>query len=310
MPRTARKKDPSAIYHIMVRSISELNLFKDHEDKEKYLQLIKKYKSIYLFDVYCYCLMTTHGHIVINSCAADISKIMKSINQSYAYYYNHKYQRHGHVFQDRFKSKLVNNVKYLCNLTAYIHNNPKDIKKYKNDVSLYPFSSFGIYSNKFQDKYEIVNCKFILNLFNQDVLNTAANYFDYVNYWSMWKNDLELLKSLEMSDEPSQYISGRNIILRDADIECVINYVSAFTHSNFNPQLKYDHNSTSSRSLFIILLRCFSNLSLKDICSQLGNTTNSNVHRLFNVGYKLISSDDNYKNVIQDFIRLNNLSIA
>ena len=82
MPRVARVKHENGIYHIMVRSISDIPLFRDSADKDKYLQLIKKYQGIYLFKVYAYCLMTTHGHMAIDCCGADISKIMKSINQS------------------------------------------------------------------------------------------------------------------------------------------------------------------------------------------------------------------------------------
>ena len=84
MPRIARIKKLEGIYHIMVRSISDVSLFKDSKDKDIYLLLIKKYQKIYLFKVYAYCLMQTHGHIAIDCCGADISKIMKSINQCYA----------------------------------------------------------------------------------------------------------------------------------------------------------------------------------------------------------------------------------
>ena len=57
MARKARLKADDAIYHIMCKSISEVTLFKDYEDKEKYLCLIKKYKKLYNVKIYGYCLM-------------------------------------------------------------------------------------------------------------------------------------------------------------------------------------------------------------------------------------------------------------
>jgi hypothetical protein len=54
MPRVARKKSPDSIYHIMSKSISEINLFKDDDDKKKYLELLKRYQDIFYFKIYAY----------------------------------------------------------------------------------------------------------------------------------------------------------------------------------------------------------------------------------------------------------------
>jgi hypothetical protein len=53
-----------------------------------------------------------------------LARIMKQLNTSYAYYYNNKYQRVGHVFQDRFKSETIENDSYFLAAIRYIHNNP------------------------------------------------------------------------------------------------------------------------------------------------------------------------------------------
>ena len=160
MPRTARIKDENSIYHIMVRSISELDLFKEDEDKLKYLELIKRYQLKYMFKLYAYCLMDNHGHLLIDVNGGDISRIMHSINFCYAQYYNRKYKRHGHVFQDRFKSKIVKDEKYLIMLSAYIHNNPSDIKKFKYRVEEYRFCSLKDYINK-ENEFEILDKSFL-----------------------------------------------------------------------------------------------------------------------------------------------------
>ena len=107
MPRKAREKSPESVYHIMCRSESEFLLFRDDEDKDYYLDLIKRYTDKYKCSLYAYCLMDNHLHLHLDPKGFDVSKFMHSLNTAYVRYYNKKYQRHGHVFQERFQSKIL-----------------------------------------------------------------------------------------------------------------------------------------------------------------------------------------------------------
>ncbi len=69
--------------------------------------------------------MDNHVHIVIKEQKDTISRIMKRIGASYAHYYNKKYKRVGHVFQDRYKGETIEDEKYLLAVIRYIHNSPK-----------------------------------------------------------------------------------------------------------------------------------------------------------------------------------------
>ena len=302
MPRTARKKSPVGIYHIMVRSISEINLFRNSKDRDKYLEIVKKYKDIYLFDVYSFCLMSTHAHFVIDCCSADISKIMKSINQSYAAYYNFKYQRHGHVFQDRFKSKLVSDNSYLINLTAYIHNNPKDIKTYENNVAIYPHSSFGIYLGLRSDKLDLLNYKYILDYFSKDIIKARSIYIDFVNRLYAVHNLDEVQKDVEFTSQNYEYRSERNIILRNMPISDIANYISTVSGIKFDPRLKHCRRNNEFKALFVIIMRSFTDTPLKTICSYLNNITLSSVWKLSEKGYHLLTTEGKYANVINNLI--------
>jgi len=155
MPRMARVKTYDAIFHVMARSISEVDLFKDEEDKKTYLLFVRKYQKLYKFRVYGYCLMDNHVHLMIDVNGSDISKVMHGINFSYAQYYNRRHKRHGHLFQDRFKSKIVKDDRYLISLSAYIHNNPMDIPKYNTCPEKYCFSSLAVYLGLRQDSFEL-----------------------------------------------------------------------------------------------------------------------------------------------------------
>ncbi|MDF2675637.1 MAG: transposase IS200-family protein [Clostridiales bacterium] len=178
MPRMARQKIEGAIYHIMARSISEVELFKTDEDKKKYMFLIKEYQKVYKFKVYAYSLMNNHIHLIVDSNGADISKIMHCINFKYARYFNTLHKRHGHLFQDRFKSKIVGDDRYLIALSAYIHNNPSDIRGYENNPEDYYYSSLGVYLGLRKDESDIIDEEFILNLFGKDIIKSPKDIWN------------------------------------------------------------------------------------------------------------------------------------
>lgn len=298
MPRIARIKNSAGIYHIMVRSISDVPLFKNSQDKEKYLKLIKKYLNIFRFKVYAYCLMTTHAHLIIDCSGADISKIMKSINQSYAAYFNNKYNRHGHVFQDRFHSKIIDNDKYLINLSIYIHNNPKDIAKYKDNVEKYKYSSLGIYLGLALDKFAILDTNFILQHFNDNKSLAQKSYIELIKNFSNKSQEIDI----EFKKEGTECRSERKILIRNISPKEIVDFISEYTNAPFNIHIKFNHKATVLKSLSILIMRSLCNFTFKQICSIIGNITESNTWQLCDKGYSLITTDNNYKNLLNDII--------
>ncbi len=124
MPRAARLKSESGIYHIMMRGVNRQNIFKDDEDKEKFIEVIGKYKGKCGYEIYAYCLMDSHVHMLLKEKYEVISQVMKRISSSYVYWFNWKYQRCGHLFQERFKSEPVEDNGYFLTVLRYIHQNP------------------------------------------------------------------------------------------------------------------------------------------------------------------------------------------
>ncbi|MFZ7119332.1 MAG: transposase, partial [Eubacteriaceae bacterium] len=112
MPRVARRRDPERTHHIICRSISEISLFRSETDKIKYLNLMGLYCKKLQCSIISYCLMDTHVHIQFDPQGCDISKFMHGLNLCYAMYYNKKYQRHGPVFQGRFKNMVIEDDVY------------------------------------------------------------------------------------------------------------------------------------------------------------------------------------------------------
>ena len=142
MPRSARKKSTTGIYHVMLRGINQQQIFEDSEDYEKFLQILKDCKAISGFRLYAYCLMGNHIHILIQEVSESIEQIMKRVATRFVYWYNIKYQRVGHLFQDRFKSEPVEDDSYFLTVIRYIHQNP--IKAgIRKQITAYEYSSYA-----------------------------------------------------------------------------------------------------------------------------------------------------------------------
>lgn len=299
MGRTYRIKSFDSFYHVIVRGISGIPIFNDDIDKDKYLSFIKKYQIKSGFKVYAFCLMTTHGHFLIDANGADISKIMHGINQSFAQYFNNKYDRHGPVFQDRFKSRVIDNERYLFILTAYIHNNPKDIPGFKACPEKYLYSSLGIYLGLRDDLYNIVDYKFIMGFFNDNVKKAREKYYTYV-----MKCDDKYMKShYDFKDDKEEYKRERFVQERNFKPEDVIKFVSGYTNSDEKMlKWKYNRKTKEYRALCIFLLRYFCNFSSKEICSITGDLTLARISELSNIGFYLIQNNKKYARIMEDFI--------
>ena len=147
MPRKARIQAESGIYHVMLRGIDRDPIFRDVEDNAMFLNILRETKIKSGYKLLAYCLMGNHVHLLIKEEKESLGQIMKRIGVRFVYCYNAKYQRVGHLFQDRFKSEAVEDERYLCTVIRYIHQNP--IKAgICREPEEYPYSSFAEYIGK------------------------------------------------------------------------------------------------------------------------------------------------------------------
>lgn len=141
MARQARKAGESKIYHVMLRGINRQEIFEDQQDEDKFLALLDEYKLRCGFEVYGYCLMSNHVHLLLHEAGKpcvcrigdarvelgpgeSLSQAMKRLCTSYAMFFNQKYARSGHLFQDRFKSEPIDGDARFLMALRYIHRNP------------------------------------------------------------------------------------------------------------------------------------------------------------------------------------------
>lgn len=159
MPRQARRKSESGVYHVLLRGINQQQIFEDSEDFEKFLQVLKECKAVSEYKLFAYCLMGNHIHLLIKEEIEPIEQIMKRIATRFVYWYNVKYQRVGHLFQDRFKSEPVENDSYFMTVIRYIHQNPLKAGLCK-DIASYKFSSY----NDFVNNSDLVDKDFVFEI--------------------------------------------------------------------------------------------------------------------------------------------------
>lgn len=107
MPRKAREKSSTGIYHLMLRGINRQKIFLDEHDFSRFIDTVRRVKEKSRFLVYGYCIMENHVHLLLREGREEISLIMQRICSSYVIWYNKKYDRWGHLFQERFKSEVV-----------------------------------------------------------------------------------------------------------------------------------------------------------------------------------------------------------
>lgn len=295
--------DPYGTYHIMNRGSSDTIILKNAADKEKFLNIIKKAQTLFNFTLYSYCLMDTHFHLLIYSNGANISDYMKYIQQCFACYYNRTYQRHGHVFADRFKSVPAidkpNSITLSSELSisAYIHSNPKDVPGYQGRMEKYKYCSFGIYLGLRKDKLNILNTDHILSIFHSSDKGIAKyKYKEFV--YRMHSMDMK--EETEFQSEPWNYKPGKSMLVSNLSPEQVFQFVSKYTGQEGIPYVKYNRKNLNYKAICIILMRSVCGFNLNDICSILGNVTASNVWQLCESGLNIITQ--NYKDIIYDFI--------
>jgi REP element-mobilizing transposase RayT len=176
MPRKPRKRSESGIYHVMLRGINKQIIFESDDDRYQFLSTLKRFIDAKKFLLYGYCLMDNHVHLQIQELEDDISTAIKRICSSYVLWYNKKYERTGHLFQERFKSEPIENDSYFMISLRYIHQNPIEAKICK-ELLEYRWTSYKEY---IQNPI-LIDTEFCLSLFSPDKDIAVDLFIDYMN---------------------------------------------------------------------------------------------------------------------------------
>lgn len=125
MPRQIRDLGETGWAHIILRGINRENLFYDDTDYARFMSTTERFQKETNAEIPVICLMSNHVHMLLKDENSCFALIMKKIAVSYAAYYNKKYERVGHVFQDRFRSEAVTDDRHFLSVMRYIYQNPQ-----------------------------------------------------------------------------------------------------------------------------------------------------------------------------------------
>ncbi len=194
MARKPRIHYPGALYHVMVRGNNKEAVLLDDLQKNKYLSILARYKEMFDFKLYAFCIMDNHAHLLVEVNETPLSSIMQRIQQVYTQWYNYTYERTGHVFQQRYKALLCDKDSYLLQLVKYIHYNPV-----RSDLAggiNYPWSSHRYYSIEQIDP--LVDTTFVLNMFSSDTEKAIVQYSRYLKQKPEDKDYKDIVDAPEM----------------------------------------------------------------------------------------------------------------
>lgn len=159
----------------MMRGINKQIIFEDDMDRHMLLSLIKKYRRICGFNLYGYCFMNNHIHLLFQEKEETVSKVIQRISVSYVQWYNKKYDRCGHLFQDRFRSEVVETSSSFLKVLRYIHQNPLKSGLTKT-IFEWEWSSIHDYLRP----SDFIDREFVLQLFSTDSYQALQLFSDYM----------------------------------------------------------------------------------------------------------------------------------
>lgn len=178
MARPLRIEYPGAFYHVTARGNEQKEIFRSHKDREKFLSYLESATRRYGAAFHCYCLMSNHYHLLLETPKGNLSRIMQHINGAYTTYFNLKRKRSGHLLQGRFKAILIEADSYAAELSRYIHLNPVRANVVENPEA-YPWTSYQYYTVGVAPPW--LRTDFILGYFGKKAAVAREHYQRFVN---------------------------------------------------------------------------------------------------------------------------------
>ncbi len=274
MARKPRIHYPGALYHVMVRGNNGENVLSEEIHKNKYLDIVASYKEKIGFILYAYCIMDNHVHLLIEVTDVPLSQIMQRIQQVYTQWFNHKYNRTGHVFQQRYKALLCDKDNYLLQLIRYIHNNP--VKANLEGGIEYKWSSHIYYIGK--KKSTIVDPSYVLSIFSENKNKAVKQYLQFMN-----QDDTEIIYVNTDEPQPTNIAvkNEKKESIKNINIDEIIEEVCINEDATIDDITKKTRNQKISdiRKAIVLLSENHCNVSNK-LLSQKLNLSSSMISKI------------------------------
>lgn len=180
MPRQARLDAPGTLHHVIVRGIERRRIVDDELDRRKFVHRVGEMALATDTKVYAWALLPNHAHLLVASGPKGLASFMRRLLTGYAVYYNLRHRRHGHLFQNRYKSIVCDGESYFTELVRYIHLNPVRVKLVKDlwELERYSYCGHGVLTGKvvygWQDR------DYVLSWFGRTEKEAIGAYKEFV----------------------------------------------------------------------------------------------------------------------------------
>jgi putative transposase len=180
MPRQARLDTPGTLHHVIIRGIEKKPIVDDDKDRKEFVLRMGDLATEEKTPIYAWALLTNHAHILIRSGPRGLSKFMRRFLTAYAVYYNHRHKRHGHLFQNRYKSIICEEDAYFQELLRYIHLNPirACLVPTMSKLDAYPWCGHAVILGR--RKHDWQDRDYALSWFGKHEEEATRNYHRYV----------------------------------------------------------------------------------------------------------------------------------
>lgn len=180
MPRKARIDAPGALHHVIARGIEKRDVFRDNVDRNNFLDRLGTIIDETDTRCFAWALLANHFHLLLKTGRVPIATVMRRLLTGYAVTFNLRHRRHGHLFQNRYKSILCQQDVYLKELVRYIHLNPLRSKVVTDmhQLDSYAFCGHSVVMGKFKRLWQDVNA--VLGLFGDKYSPAKRRYRSFV----------------------------------------------------------------------------------------------------------------------------------
>jgi putative transposase len=180
MARQARLDAPGTLHHVMMRGIERADIFSDEKDREHFLSKVGEIGKATETRILAWALMDNHVHMLLFSGSSGLPRFMRRLLTGYAVWFNRRHQRSGHLFQNRYKSIVCEEDRYLLELVRYIHLNPlrSHVVRSLEELDRYRWSGHNVIVGKVQRDWQ--EREYVLNQFGRGEKRSIRAYRRFI----------------------------------------------------------------------------------------------------------------------------------
>jgi putative transposase len=180
MPRLARLDAPGVLHHIMIRGIERRKIFRTHKDREDFLQRLARLLPETKTACYAWVFIPNHAHFLFRTGQVPLATLMRRLLTGYAVSFNRRHNRHGQLFQNRYKSIVCQEDVYLKELVRYIHLNPVRAGTVSglNELNTYPYCGHSVLMGTTKRPWQDVD--YVLGYFGRTAHRARKAYLAHV----------------------------------------------------------------------------------------------------------------------------------